>query len=270
MKSFILFLLFSINFTLIYSQNIKIDYKITLNRNSTMTSGTFFYYLLLKNSESIYYNNPEDDLKGLKYKDNISDKRIEPDGTIKVNVDVDELTKNVVSFTKDIFYKNYLKDTLIFNDILPPSKKVIVSESLNLFKWKIISKQDTTILTYKCQKATCDFRGRKYVAYFSKDLYQMGGPWKFDGLPGLILYIYSEDNYFIIEPQKIALNQIKEDIKNPYTKDKILGWEEYRKLFEEKLKKIAKHMKAKSGVSVKITDQIENLEIKEIKIKVKE
>ncbi len=269
MKNILTFILFMC-YSVISSQNIKIDYKITLNRNSTITSGVSFYYLLLKNNESVYYNKPEDDVKGLKHKDDAFDKKVKQDGSIELKLG----DKHSITITKDIFYKNYLKDTLIFNDFLPPSKKVIVGESLNLFKWKIIPKQDTTILTYKCQKATCNFRGRKYVAYFSKDLYQMGGPWKFDGLPGLILYIYSEDNYFIIEPQKIALNQSQNDIKNPYTKDKIITWQEYAKIFEEKLKKIAKLMKSKfkefDKLSVKITDKIEDLQIEEIKLKIKE
>ncbi|TAE72431.1 MAG: GLPGLI family protein [Bacteroidetes bacterium] len=263
MKKNILFIFLSFTFLSTYAQNIAVDYKTTLNTNEDIITRNASYRLLLKDNQSIYFNDPEKDLEGLKQKDNAFNKKIEADGSIQVNVS----DNHIIHINKDIFYKNYTKDSLIFNDKIV-NKKAIIGESINLFKWKIIAKSDTTILTYKCQKATCDFRGRKYVAYFSKDLYTMGGPWKFDGLPGLILYVYSEDNYFIIEPQKIAINQNNEEIKNPYTKEKIISWKEYKKLFEKKIKKIAKLMKSKfEDGGVKISDKIEDLEIKEIKMK---
>lgn len=54
-------------------------------------------------------------------------------------------------------------------------------------KWVIA--QDTTrmILGYKCQKAETDFRGRHWVAWFAADIPLCLGPWKFAGLPGLVL-----------------------------------------------------------------------------------
>lgn len=47
-----------------------------------------------------------------------------------------------------------------------------------------------TILGRTCYKATCNFRGRDYTAWFAPDIPVMSGPWKLTGLPGLILEAY--------------------------------------------------------------------------------
>ena len=49
---------------------------------------------------------------------------------------------------------------------------------------------------YDCRLAKTDFRGRSYFVWFAPDLPISDGPWKFSGLPGLILEVYdSKDHY---------------------------------------------------------------------------
>jgi len=67
-----------------------------------------------------------------------------------------------------------------------------------VFSWKI-SQDTASILGYPCQKATADFRGRTYTAWFSTDIPINDGPWKFMGLPGLILKINDSKNLFGFE-----------------------------------------------------------------------
>ncbi|WP_370899904.1 GLPGLI family protein [Chryseobacterium gossypii] len=57
--------------------------------------------------------------------------------------------------------------------------------------WKIFS-ETTKIGEYKVQKAETDFAGRKWTAWFTTDLPYQDGPYKFGGLPGLIIKV--EDN----------------------------------------------------------------------------
>ena len=65
-------------------------------------------------------------------------------------------------------------------------------------KWTL--EADTaSFLGHSCQKATCRWRGRDYVAWFAPDIPIRRGPWKFGGLPGLILKIHDADYLYVFE-----------------------------------------------------------------------
>lgn len=65
-------------------------------------------------------------------------------------------------------------------------------------KWSIES--DTlSILGHNCQKASVLFAGRKYTAWFALDIPVGDGPWKFWGLPGLIMHVEDEDKVICFE-----------------------------------------------------------------------
>jgi GLPGLI family protein len=55
-------------------------------------------------------------------------------------------------------------------------------------KWKI-EKEKQNIGEYKTQKATTEFGGRKWTAWFTSEIPLQDGPYKFHGLPGLIVKI---------------------------------------------------------------------------------
>ncbi len=63
----------------------------------------------------------------------------------------------------------------------------------------ILHNDTMTVLEHSCQKATCHWRGRDFVAWFAKDIPIRRGPWKFNGLPGLILKLYDTDRFYTFE-----------------------------------------------------------------------
>lgn len=97
-----------------------------------------------------------------------------------------------------IIYKDRIKGEIISTDI-HGNIRIIYSEPLLPQEWTIDSQKDTSILGYNCQIATSLFRGRTYKAYFSPDIPAPEGPWKFSGLPGIVLKVESEDGQVSFE-----------------------------------------------------------------------
>lgn len=71
-------------------------------------------------------------------------------------------------------------------------------ENMNLFEWKLTSEMKE-ILGMSCVKATCNFRGRNWIAWFTMDIPLQDGPWKFNGLPGLILKVEDEKGEYVFD-----------------------------------------------------------------------
>ena len=78
------------------------------------------------------------------------------------------------------------------------------TEAVPKQEWKLTN-ETQTIIGYKCQKATCRFRGRDFIAWFAPAVPVKRGPWKFGGLPGLILKVQKS-----IEPVVPVHNRIEE------------------------------------------------------------
>lgn len=61
--------------------------------------------------------------------------------------------------------------------------------------WKI-ENEIKIINGFKCQKATIKKFGRNFIAWYAKEINIPDGPYKFNGLPGLIVDLYDDRNYF--------------------------------------------------------------------------
>jgi len=64
-----------------------------------------------------------------------------------------------------------------------------VKEDIPKIAWRITT-DEKTIGDFTCQKATARFRGRDYTAWFTTAIPLPYGPWKLQGLPGVILEAY--------------------------------------------------------------------------------
>ncbi len=96
-------------------------------------------------------------------------------------------------YCKHSIYKNYPeKGTVTFTSGI--NKQYFKVSETTPLQWQLIQNSDTTLLGYSCQKATTFYGGRKYTAWFTMDIPISDGPYKFYGLPGLIIKICDSEN----------------------------------------------------------------------------
>lgn len=101
---------------------------------------------------------------------------------------IHEVEANQFHKSKDnqiIYYKEFINDidtVFLVYDVLPK------------MNWERIENETKTILGYVCKKAKVKFRGTNLTAYYTEEIPYSFGPWKFDGLPGLILEISADED----------------------------------------------------------------------------
>jgi GLPGLI family protein len=136
-------------------------------------------------------------------------------------------------FDEREIFKNYPAGKMTVTDQVGILSAFSYEDVLNGIQWQITS--DTmTCLNYLCQKATGDFRGRHYEAWFAPDLPVNDGPWKFSGLPGLILYVKDSDNQYILKA--VALDNVQTPLqfaKRDYVKTNRQEVDKMKKRFAE-------------------------------------
>lgn len=71
--------------------------------------------------------------------------------------------------------------------------KYVVVEDPPTMNWEIDEDTVQTILGYECHKAMTKFRGREWIVWYAEGIPMSLGPWKLNGLPGLILQAECRD-----------------------------------------------------------------------------
>ncbi len=113
-----------------------------------------------------------------------------------------------------LLFKDYEMEYLVYDESLGRDVHVI-KEPLNLFKWNHVEERDT-ILDYPCKTAFAEFRGREYKAHYTTDLPFEAAPWKFHGLPGVVLKVASTDNAVVYQAKAIEILDTNPSFYNPF------------------------------------------------------
>ena len=111
-------------------------------------------------------------------------------------------------------FKNLKKQKAKVTDYVFLTGYFQYEEDLDSFDWEI---HDDTVSVngFLCQKATCRYGGRNWEAWFAEELPFGDGPYKFCGLPGLILQLRDTEKHYCFDFVSI-------EVASPETK---IEWE---------------------------------------------
>lgn len=240
---------FSYCFSQVKNSKNAIFYEYTFRKDSTEISKSakeLMVLLISDNNSSLY----------------TSYSKIKKDSIIKSNFAKGLYEINYTNFPRSSVshevFKEAGKDSLLVFDKIGP--KGYVFEEKNI-KWTI-GKQKKNISNFDCQNAFCNIAGREYTAWFSTKLLPGEGPYRFKGLPGLILQVEDKDKNFEINfvgsknislPLNISTKSLKTNRKdfikarNEFQADPIgKGMMDYSRLStmsEEQKKRIKENIK---------------------------
>ena len=87
---------------------------------------------------------------------------------------------------RDYLYRNLVEGKIsVYTGI--SGSHFVYEEDIPAFDWKICPDSTSNIIGYTCLLAKTHFRGRDWSVWYAPDIPVGQGPWKFSGLPGLIL-----------------------------------------------------------------------------------
>ncbi|WP_344826330.1 GLPGLI family protein [Chryseobacterium ginsenosidimutans] len=219
MKKFILFILFIIS-GFYFSQQIHVRYLKVLSPFTTTHED-----LYIKNNQIF---SVQDSI--------VAQNRLTDDWTVTINLD-NGRKPNKQYFVSDI---NDESERNIFFTSSVDKRDFFIFDRVPKPDWKIEENQTKKILGYNCIKATGIFRGSKVTAYFTRDLPYSAGPFKFYGLPGLILDIRTDNkDHDIWKAESVNINDEKSIVYKPQflNKEKI-SLKEYVNAKEAHMNKI--------------------------------
>lgn len=194
----------------VFAQTNRFVYQVTTKpdasaKNETKTENA---YLDISPEKSVFYS--ENRIK----RDSIMQANFKSGGARGFNREQMEGLRTNINYTVE---KNKADQKTFFKDRI--GRDMYVYEEDRPVNWKI-SSETRKIGEYKVQKAETDFGGRTWTAWFTTDLPYPDGPYKFNGLPGLIVKVEDdkgEYSFDLMKNYKIAdlpvLNQFGNTIK---------------------------------------------------------
>lgn len=185
MRNGFIFLVFSLILFKGYSQDRSLSISYDFHNNSTKIPYILKATLIADKEMSLYtiLNSSGEDRKIVNETD------------VKNDRDENITTTTIIQEQKDIYvYQNLSSAELIYSTSRD-NVDYKVEESIPDFNWKL-HHEEKLINGLTAKKATTNFRGRHYTAWYIPAIPSPYGPWKFGGLPGLITEVYDDTQTF--------------------------------------------------------------------------
>lgn len=210
---------FSFLSVVLLAQNQRFSYEYKFVTDSTKMNEA--------NSELMYLDVAKKGSKFYSQKKNIADS-IHQDRVQKKMRDFTGIDYGLVSYVVEKSYPDFKID--FFNNLDMNKYKVSDNRSMN---WKILPEKEK-IGEFNAQKASLYFAGRIWTAWFVSDIPIQDGPYKFHGLPGLIIKIEDKTkshSFVLKEIKKLNSDQdwVSDSEKNAFGNTIAIDQEKYKK-----------------------------------------
>jgi len=149
------------------------------------------------------------------------------------------------------FYINH-KNEFYFREYFHNELILVKENSSEVRHNWTIENETKSVGNFLCSKATTTFRGRDYIAWFSYEIPLPFGPWKFSGLPGLILEVYDKEMALHFVTNTIQINKFNncDDSINSISLDNYVDINQYQikkdEILDEIFRKISSRQPAGS------------------------
>lgn len=231
------FLFFFLTTTPFYCQTGKVTYSSIFNFGSPTEIKSELFFT---NNASFYQSQLKSD-KTTKRNENSQE-----DSNDNKLVEINITTGN--DSIGNVYYHNLHIPNIIVREPIYESQNLeyYIYEDATNIKWQLLD-EFKEISGYKCQKAATTFRGRNYDAWFTSEIPLSFGPWKFSGLPGLILEVYDQigEVYFSAEQIQIPYPNAEGIVKKP-SGDSVIDYREFVERENENSAKITQAILARS------------------------
>jgi GLPGLI family protein len=230
-----------------YGQNQRFIYEYKFVEDSTAKdkSKTEAVYLDVAKKGSKFYS-----------RDKYTSDSILQDKSKKGSRDFSGIKYGLIPYAVEKSYPDY--KVLFFNRLGMDGYKVTDERLLN---WKILPDKEK-IGEFNAQKATTYFAGRKWTAWFTADIPIQDGPYKFHGLPGLIIKAEDQTNshsFILKEIKKLKPEQdwVSESDKQKFGLLIPVDLEKYKKVFIDSRNNPTKSLRQMiaGGTKVIMTDE---------------
>lgn len=132
----------------------------------------------------------------------------------------------------ETYYKSALSNKILIKSNIA-DQSYWIKDILPEIQWNTDYNETKIINNYLCKKATCSFRGSSLVAYYTTELPYPFGPFKFGGLPGLILEVGEEKtdiNRWTVT-DIIKNSGSKTDTQKPQNIENVITYQEFLELY---------------------------------------
>lgn len=203
--------------------------------------------LILNSNYALFKYKPDD--KEVKYEEETLDNES------KVNIKILDSSYTFVFMDK----KN--KTIIEEKKAMYSKKKFRVKELIPTINW-VLTDDVKSINNLSCKKATCSLKGRNYTVWYCPSIPTGFGPWKLNGLPGLIVEAVDSDNQVAFYLKKIISPYAKEIKLEDLNSIKNYSNEEFLKIQKDAQDEFEAKMATKfdRGMNIKVDFKYDGIE----------